>query len=446
MENNKLIELPKIKLRDYQYDVWDSFFNKGIKRFINVWHRRAGKDETWLNTMIAASQLRVGTYLYTLPKLNQARKVIWDGIDRDGKSFLDRVPKELIAKKNSQEMTISLKNGSIIRFGGSDYYNSLMGTNPIAIIHSEFSLQNPFAWDYLRPILAENEGWAAFVFTPRGMNHGYNLYNQAIKNKDWYCNLLTVDDTKRLDGTPVISKESIDEARRSGMSEDMIQQEFYCSWTAAVQGAYFSTQLKRAEEQNRIKDFIIDSSSPVFTSWDLGVGDSTSIWLFQYIGNIPHAIMYFEDHSKEIQYYINLIMDFRNKYGFVFSEHFLPNDSRNRNLQTGKNLIEYVESYLKPITVVDRCKKKIDAIESARRFLDNLVIHKTNCSRGLACLREYHSEFIEKNNVFRNKPAHNWASHGADAFQTYAQYYSIYKNRMYSDNNVIKNVIDTYTF
>lgn len=419
----KLYVPHKFVPREYQLETFNEFFVKKKKRFINIWHRRAGKDKTWLNIMIASAQTRVGTYLYTLPFLTQARKVIWEGIDKNGLRFIDHIPKSLIdGEPNNTNMTIRFKNGSILRFGGSDNYNSLMGTNPIGIIHSEFSLQNPLAWDYLRPILTENKGWAAFVFTPRGTNHAYKLFNKVKNNKDWFCNVLTVKDTFYHDGERIITDEMIEAERESGMSEDMIGQEFFCSFTSSVRGAYFSNQLRRMEDQERIKDFIVMTNSKVSTYWDLGVSDKTAIWLMQEIKGVPHMIMYYENHGKNIQHYINFLHDMREKYGFVYGNHYLPHDSQNRSLQTGKSLIDYArELGLRPVKKVKRCKKKMDAIEAARAALDSIVIHKENCKHGLSCLREYHAEFYDRIGEYGEAPFRNWATHGADAFMTYAQ-------------------------
>ena len=426
----------------YQLKVFKAFFLEKKKRFINIWHRRAGKDKTWLNIVIAAAQLRIGTYIYTLPFLTQARKVIWEGIDRDGMRFIDHIPPSLIdGQPNNSEMMIRFKNGSVLRLGGSDHYNSLMGTNPIGIIHSEFSLQNPLAWDYLRPILTENKGWAAFVFTPRGTNHAYKLYEKVKNNKDWYCNLLTVKDTTDKNNKRIITDEMIQLEKDSGMSDDMINQEFYCSFSAAVRGAYFANQLRRMEEQERIKNFIIKTTSLVYTFWDLGIGDKTAIWFMQYIDDRPHMIMYYENHGVELQHYINYLHDVRDKYGFIFGVHYLPHDGKNKNLQTGKTLIGFAKSLgLNPVRIVKRCKKKIDAIEAGRHALDRVIIHKENCDYGLSCLREYHAKFFDHIGEYSDKAFHNWASHGADAFMTYAQ--SEVRNKINSSNKVFYNAIN----
>ena len=151
--------------RDYQKPLWDALFLEQKKRCLVFWHRRAGKDKTCINIMTAASQMRVGTYYYLFPELKQARRVIWKGIGDDGLRFIDHFPQELISKVNNTDMTIEFKNGSIFMLGGSDRFNALMGTNPVGIILSEYALQNPMAWDFIRPILTQNNGWAIFETT-----------------------------------------------------------------------------------------------------------------------------------------------------------------------------------------------------------------------------------------------------------------------------------------
>lgn len=436
----KIVLPHKIKLRPYQLEVWKSFFVEKKKRFLHVWHRRAGKDKLWWNILIAAAQTRVGNYFYMFPKLKQARKVIWDGIDKDGLKVLDHIPKELIAREpNNVEMKVVFKNNSTIQLTHDDY-NDLVGSNPVGIVTSEYSLHNPKAKDYFTPILTENEGWASFVFTPRGANHAHKLYQSVKHDKDWFCNLLTVDDTKDCNGKPIITKKQIEEAARSGMTEDMVQQEFYCSFTAAVQGAYFGQQLRRAYEQDRVKNFIISTTNPVSSYWDLGIGDSTAIWLVQQIEGVPHLISYYENSGYAIQHYINFLHDFRNKYGIIYDEHFLPHDSINRSVQTGKTLIDFAkEMGLNPIRKVPRINKKINAIEKARHMIDRVVFHEEFCKEGLAALKEYHSEFYEKSRVFSVKPCHNWASHGSDAFMTFAQAWE--RKRAYNEARVFPGAL-----
>jgi len=167
---------------------------------------------------------RVGIYYYFFPTYAQGKKIIWDGIDGMGFKFLDHFPPELIRNQNATEMKITLVNGSLFQIVGTDNYDSIVGTNPVGCVFSEFALQDPTAWEYVRPILRENGGWAIFPYTPRGFNHGWDLYQMAQNDPDWFCELLTVTDTG------VLTEADVDAERRAGMPEPLIQQEFYCSF------------------------------------------------------------------------------------------------------------------------------------------------------------------------------------------------------------------------
>ena len=421
---NDIVTFPfEYEPRDYQKAMWKALFLEKKKRILCIWHRRAGKDKTCVNILVAAAHQRVGTYYYLFPELKQARRDIWEGIGADGKRFLDHFPKQTIRRINNTEMVIEFKNGSIFRMCGADRYDALMGSNPIGIIFSEYSLQNPRAWDYMRPILAENGGWALFQYTPRGTNHGYTLYNEVKDNDKWFCERLTVEDTKRPDGSPVVSQEMVQEEINAGMSEEMAQQEFYCSFTAAVRGAYFGKGLSRAENEGRIKDFLLDTTSIVNTYWDLGFNDATSIWFVQVTNQEIRAIYYYENSGEELQHYVNKLHDIRDKLGIVYGKHYAPHDSSHRRLVSGESVIDKGRRLGIMFEHVPRIAQKIDAIEKARTIFPKMVFHKTNCEYGLSCLREYHSEYKEKYGIFGDNPVHNWASHGADAFMTLAQSY-----------------------
>lgn len=182
--------------------------------------------------MIKRMVEKVGIYYYILPTYSQGKKIIWDGIDKAGLPFLEHFPKELIqGKPNISEMKIKLKNKSLFQIIGSDRIDALMGTNPIGCIFSEYSLQNPQAWDMIRPILAENGGWAVFVFTPRGVNHGFNILQLAKENKNWFSEVLTVEDTN------AITRTVLEEEKRQ-MPTDLFEQEYFCNFIDGA-GALF---------------------------------------------------------------------------------------------------------------------------------------------------------------------------------------------------------------
>ncbi|MCK4500489.1 hypothetical protein KAU11_08320 [Candidatus Babeliales bacterium] len=200
--------------------------DRGYKRAFLVWHRRAGKDKECFNFMIKKSFERVGTYFYFLPEYAQAKKVIWDNIDNDGFKMLDHIPEGVIKSINKTELKIELVNGSVIQLLGADTFDkSGVGTNPVGVVFSEYPINRPEIWGFVRPILKVNGGWAVFNGTPRGQNHAYELLKMAEGLPDtWFTQILTVDDTG------VLTKEDIDQEKAEGMPQDMIDQEYYCKF------------------------------------------------------------------------------------------------------------------------------------------------------------------------------------------------------------------------
>lgn len=219
------ISIPhKFTPRDYQIPLFQAM-DGGVKRAILVWHRRAGKDKACWNYMIKKAFERVGTYFYFLPEYSQAKKVIWDNIDNDGFRMLDHIPSDLVKATNATDLKVTLTNGSVIQLMGADNFaKSGVGTNPIGVVMSEYSINDPKVWNFIRPILAVNKGWAIFNFTPRGQNHAFELLEMAKNNPEWFVQVLTVDDTG------ILSADDIARERNEGMSQAMIDQEFYCKF------------------------------------------------------------------------------------------------------------------------------------------------------------------------------------------------------------------------
>ena len=218
----KEVTIPhKFTPRDYQRDFFEAMEHDGYKRAILVWPRRHGKDKTCFAFVLRQMMRRVGNYAYIFPTASLARKAAWQNIDADGFKLLDHIPPELIARKQDQSMHLELVNGSTLTFFGSDRQVSV-GTNYIGIVLSEFAIQDPTAWNLLRPVIRQNKGWVVMNSTPRGRNHYHDMYHNAKDNDEWYTSLLTADDTD------VFTPEDIQAERDSGMSEEVIQQEFYC--------------------------------------------------------------------------------------------------------------------------------------------------------------------------------------------------------------------------
>jgi len=354
--------------------------------------------------------------LYTLPTIKQARNVIWEGRGKDGIKFLDRIPRPFVVNTHKTNQTIELVNGSVILLTGADNYDALAGTNPRWAFMSEIQNTNPICWDLIiRPILSENGGGAFLFGTPRGHNHLYEMYEKNKENPDWYTQILTVDDTSYEDGTPVITPEMIDAERRAGMSEELIAQEYYCSFESAIQGAYYADELKDMAKENRFVDFEIDKSFPVHTSWDIGVRDYTSIGFWQrYPDGSLRGIYHLEGARKSAEQWAVDCMQVKEKLGFRrWGKHFFPHDVRVQEWGSGRTRIDIMRKAGFTPTIVGN-HKIADRIQCTRSMLPTMWLHKTNCKNLWRSLQEYHSEYDEKRGILSTAPAKSWANHGAD--------------------------------
>jgi hypothetical protein len=236
--------LKPLTLYPHQRAVVDAFRLENIRRFFLGWHRRAGKDVFGLDFGRERSQERIGSYWHLFPFHVQARRAIWKGIDaRTGERFIDRAfPESMRESVNDTEMSITFKNGSTWQMLGSDNYDRLVGANPAGVIFSEYALCDPAAWDYIRPILVENKGWAAFITTFRARNHAWRMYESLKDNPNWYVDIRTINDTCRNDGSPIVTAADVEKEIAEGMSRSLAQQEFYCDPDAANTGAIFVRQ------------------------------------------------------------------------------------------------------------------------------------------------------------------------------------------------------------
>ena len=239
MSSNSLTIPNKWRPRQHQERLYRAFgYGLPYRRGCAVWHRRAGKDSVALNLTARDMFRRVGTYWHLFPEQAQARRAIWNGIDGQGRRILDQVfPAAVRRRTSAQEMLIETVNGSIWQMAGSDNFDSLVGSNPVGVVFSEWALADPEAWEYIRPILVENDGWALFIYTPRGHNHGYATWLRALEAESWFSERLTVEETG------LITPEQIAAERRAGMSEGKIRQEFYCSFEAACDEQLIAQEL-----------------------------------------------------------------------------------------------------------------------------------------------------------------------------------------------------------
>jgi hypothetical protein len=397
--------------RHYQEEPWNNILAPDFMRGLMVVPRRNGKDLTCWNALICKAVQKPALYYYMAPYYNQVRQIIWEGFSGE-RRFLDYIPRELIKNKTKLDMRIDLVNGSQIKLQGSDTIDRIVGTNPYGIVFTEFSLHKPEAWEYLRPILAENGGWALFNGTPRSLNHFFDLYTYANTSQgtyNWYVQFLTRDDT----GVP--TKEAIDEDRRSGMPEELIQQEYYCSFTSGGVGSYYGDVINTLRGNGHLTRVPHDPRLDVFTAWDLGYDDSTAIWFAQIFKREIRLIDYYEDHHKSLKHYIKICKE----KPYVYEEHFAPHDIEVHDYSTGVSRRDTAAELGFDFTTTPRHTLE-DGHEWVREMLPQCYFDSGKTSMGFNALLGYKQKYDTKLDAYSEKPERNKAKHGADAFRTLA--------------------------
>ena len=413
-----------IVLRDYQKPLF-RYFENGGNRAVAVWHRRAGKDTVALEWTKLASQMRVGTYWHMLPTTIQARKVVWDGIDKNGNRLLDHwpgwrnPPDGIVQHIRHDEMKIELRNGSIWQVLGSDNYNSHVGSNPVGIVASEYSIADPSFWGFLRPILLENGGWILFIYTPRGHNHGHTLYQNAQANEGWFAQLLTADDTGVFDpDTLEVERQEIIAEKGLEEGNAFFQQEYFCSFEASLPGAFYGGEMSKMQKEGRICHVPHTPGLPVELWFDLGVGktvgESMSIGFVQRVGFEIHAIDYYECSAKGVPQVAVELQEKQRENTYIYGSVVFPHDGGHMQLASGETLDL---TFKKAMGIQPQVLERSDVgpgIDAVRRMLPSMYFDSEKCDKWLNALRAYRRDYDDKNKVFKTTPLHDWSSHAAD--------------------------------
>ncbi len=411
--------------RDDQMALW-AYMEDGGKRAVEVAHRRWGKDDVALHFTATAAHERVGNYWHMLPQYNQGRKVIWDAVNPvTGTRRIDEAfPPAIRTRIRNTDMMIELKCGSIWQIVGSDNYDSYVGSPPIGIVLSEWAVSNPMSWAYLSPILEQNDGWALFIYTSRGKNHGKTTYEFGKATDGWFAQRLKADET------PVFNDIQLQNIKNEylniygdSLGMALYEQEYYCSFEGAIIGAYYTREMREAYDQKRITKVPYQVGIEVDTAWDLGVDDSMSIWFFQPIGTGFHFIDYYESSGYGMAHYAQVLKE----KDYLYGNHWMPHDAAARVLSEGeiaKSPMEMAEDVgIKPVNVVER-PRNMDVIikqhiPAVRNMISTCWFDEDKCAQGIACLENYRSEYDEEKKVMGLRPLHDWSSHGADAFRTF---------------------------
>ena len=382
------------------------FHNRQERFACLVFHRRAGKTVAAVNDLIRDTLTCPNPNpraAYIAPLYKQAKSVAWDYAKEYARAVQG-------AKINESELRIDFPHGGRLQLFGADNYDALRGMYFDAIVMDEPADFPANAWPtVIRPTLADRQGRATFIGTPKGKNEFWETYEHAKREDNWFCQMLKASESG------LLLQSELDEARKI-MGNDRYDQEFECSFEAAIQGAYYGHEMKAASQGGRIGVVPWEPSLPVVTAWDLGIGDSTAIWFAQFHGMERRIIDYYETSGVRLDHYVHqLKTDHRERWNY--KEHILPHDVRVKELGTGKSRLEVLEGLgLDNITVAPSLPVD-DGIQAARTFLETCWFDEERCERGIEALRQYRRDYDEKGRTFRSRPLHDWTSHGADAFR-----------------------------
>lgn len=414
------IELPNgWKPRSYQRPLWD-YLEKGGKRAIEIAHRRWGKDDLILHRTAVAMFERPASYWHMLPEFAQARRALWTAVNsHTGKRRIDEAfPQELRENTNEQEMFIRFKNGATWQLVGSDRYNNLVGAGVAGVTFSEWALANPSSWGYIRPMIEENDGWATFITTPRGRNHAQAMLEMARKNPRWFAEVSSIHSTGAL--SPAQLEESLGEyvaLYGEDVGRAQFEQEYECSFNAAILGAFYAREMVLIRKEGRISDeAIADPSRPVHRAWDIGVKDDTSIWWFQVVGTQVFILDCYSQSGVGVDHFAEIIQKRRESHGWTDGVDFVPHDAKVKEWGTGRTRVETMQSLgLNPQVVP--LAGKLDGINAARKTLARSVFHPRTEEQGISALEQYRREWDDDKKAFKANDVHDWSSHLADAFR-----------------------------
>ena len=391
---------------DYQpRSVFLDFHDREQRWAVIVAHRRCGKTVSCINDLIYRALIENkenAQYAYLAPYYSQAKNIAWD--------YLQRFARPVMVKANQSELTVELMNGAKIKLFGADNPDTLRGLYLDGVVLDEYADMKPSIWGAtIRPLLSDRLGWAVFIGTPKGHNQFWEIYNTASNDSDWYCKTLRASQTGLLPDA-----ELADAAKM--MSSDQYLAEMECDFESAIMGAFYGKEMCQLTDAGRITDIEYDPLFPLYSSWDLGYSDDTTIWTWQVVHGEIRFLDYHTSNGQSIPFYTGYIAQQEAKYGVKYKTHWLPHDARAKTLASGgKSIIEQisVKIPLESLKIVPNLSLQ-DGIQATRMMLLRSWFDKS-CEEGIECLRQYQREYDEDKKVFRDRPRHDWASHGADA-------------------------------
>jgi phage terminase large subunit len=403
---------PDVRIIPYSPRKLQEELHDKVKRFsVLVMHRRFGKTVFAINHMIR-HLLTVADHArpqgaYIAPTYGQAKRIAWE--------YFKDYARPIGARFNETELKITFPTGAVLYLYGAENPDAIRGNYFHIVVLDEYGDMHPRLYaEVVRPALSDYRGHALWIGTPKGANQFKKIFDVAARemragNEDWFC------DVKRASETGIIDAAELEEARRV-MSSAEYEQEFECSWSAAIRGAYYAERMDKLRELGRIARLPHEPNLPVYTGWDLGMSDSTAIWFAQVFRGEYRLIDYYEASGEGLRHFVNVLKDKE----YIYERHFFPHDVMVRELSTGASRQEVLAGFGVKATALPRLPVQ-DGIEAVRGILPNCWFDDGDwVSRGVEAVSHYHREWDDRRGDYRDRPVHDWSSHAADALRTLA--------------------------
>lgn len=403
------VEIP-YSPREQQQEIHDN-----LKRFnVLVCHRRFGKTVLCINEMIKTvltcphKRPRV---FYIAPLYRQAKQAAWDYCKEFAYPILAATVDKPADHIYNSELKIEFANGGRIQLFGGDNPDALRGIYADMVILDEPAQMPPRLWtEVIRPALSDRKGSAIFIGTPMGKNAFYDIYTDAQSDSEWYAAMYKASETGIVDDDEL-------KKNRKAMSDAQYEQEFECSFDAAIMGAYYGKLMAQATSDGRVCHVPHDPAVDVETWWDLGIGDSTAVWFVQRMpGGAIHVIDYYEASGEGLPHYAAMLARKRDEGNWTYGQHVWPHDGASRDLGTGRARNDTMDGLGFSVEILPR-ENIHTGIEACRVMIPKCWFDETKAARGIEALRQYRQEWDDKKQSFRNAPMHDWTSHPADAFR-----------------------------
>jgi phage terminase large subunit len=394
------------------------FHNRPNRWALMVVHRRGGKTVACVADCILKAlytKKKNARFAYIAPYRQQGKEIAWQYLKDMTDGLRGEPPRE-------SELRVKLPNGAWITIYGADNPDALRGIYLDGCVLDEYGDMKPsLLGEVILPTLVDRKGWLAIIGTSKGRNQFFTESRKAADDDEWFYKMA------RASETGILADEDLKQLKAQ-MTDAEYDQEFECSFDAAVKGTYYADLINKAMAEKRIVDHTLyDNTQKVHVAADLGYSDSSAWWFWQRRPDGFAMIDYYQAAGKNLKHYLEMLI----QRDYEIDTIWLPHDAKARTLQTGRSTLEqlyrphaimphhYDEKARLPIRIVPKLAVQ-HGIDAVRLVLPMCYFDRTACFEGLEALRSYRRRWHEHTQVFGEQPLHDWASDAADGFRYFA--------------------------